>query len=175
MAMSWREEDDIERRVIDLVAAHSGRDPSSIGKDAELERDLGFTGDGATALLGWMQREFDIDMSAFQFDRHFDNQGSPGWPTVVAAVVSLPITVVLMIVIGMISQATGVQVGRSLGPAGLLAAVYLVCVVLIGLATIVLPIARARRRRKMPLTVQVLIYAARDRKWPLSDLEGDAK
>jgi hypothetical protein len=161
--------------VIDLVAAHSGRDPSIIGKDWELERDLGFTGDNATTLLAWMQREFDIDMSGFRFDSHFDSQGSPGWPILVCIVVSVPISVMLMIAIGIISSVTGIEPGRTLGPAGLFAACYLACVVLVGLATVVLPIVRARHRRKIPLTVQVLIYAARDRKWPLSDLEGMLK
>jgi hypothetical protein len=175
MAEAWGEDDDIERRVIALVAAQSGRSPSTVEKDAQLDRDLGFTGDSAVALLGWMQREFEIDMSGFRFDRHFDSQGSPGWPTLVAFVVSFPISVVLMICIGIVSAATGLAPGRVLGPAGLFIVTYLVCVALIWVVTVLLPIVRARRTPKIPLTVQVLIYAARDRKWPISDLEGMPK
>ena len=128
--------------------------------------------DDAVELMERMQHEFGIDMSGMEFSRHFDAEGTRGWPYAVALVVALPLSVLAMMVIGAVSGAVGVSLVPAGQPFMLFALVYAACFLLVGFSTTLLPHERARRRRKIPLTVQHLIDAARVRRWPIQCTEG---
>ncbi len=167
--------DDIVLRVLALIVEQTGCNRNQLTLDTDLERDLGLGGDKAAALLEWMRREFDIDMTNFQFEQHFDSQGSPDWPWVVAAVVALPTSIAVLLMLAVLSWTTGLQPGRIVGGPGLFVLAYLVSFALVALTTVVLPAMRAQRIRKIPLTVRHLIDAATTRSWPLIQVEGESK
>lgn len=43
--------------------------------DADIRSDLGFYGNDAAALLAAVSSEFEIDMSNFRFEEHFESEG----------------------------------------------------------------------------------------------------
>ena len=164
----------IEDRVLALVADQAGWPPEAVRTDLELVKDLGLNGDAATTLIELMRQEFNIDMQAFRFERHFSSEGRPGWPWLVAAVVALPLSIALLLGIGILAALAGVQPGFMFGPGGLFSLAYLISFTTVALTTIVLPHVRDRNTIKTPLTVQHLINAAQSKTWSIED-QGNKK
>lgn len=59
--------------IVKLVAEVSGR--SDVRPESRLLRDLGIDGNQARVLLGELAARYDVDLSAFQWQRYFDNEG----------------------------------------------------------------------------------------------------
>lgn len=167
--------EELSERVMALVADETGRARVVITPDTDIERDLGCSVEEIRALLARLEREFRIDMSGLDFDRHFDRAGSLLWPFAVALVVALPATILLMFLLQPIYRAAGLAGSRIAANGGLFALTYLACVLLLAFTTAVLPRLRARRVEKLPVTVQTLIEAALIRRWPFGAAEDNSK
>ena len=163
---------DVSERVIELVAQQTGRARAAITPETEIERDLGCTASEIRDLMVRLEMDLGIDMTGFDFDRHFDEPGSLLWPIGVSLVVALPVTVMLTPLVGLLLGAAGVDAARLAAGRGPFLLVYLSCVLLIGVVTILLPRLRTRRCEKIPVTVQTLIEAALLRRWPAQKVEG---
>ena len=170
-----RDFDDIEQRVIAVVAEVTGHKRERVTPETLIESELGCTGDDARELMDRMKHEFRIDMSCMNFSRHFDSEGARGWPLLVAAVVAVPVSVLVMLCVGVATSLLSGWGGSFALPRGLFAWLYAACFLLIAASTFFLPHVRARRARKIPVTVQHLIDAARARRWPFSTSEGQAQ
>ncbi|MGD9816296.1 MAG: DUF1493 family protein [Hyphomonadaceae bacterium] len=59
--------------IVKLVAEISGR--SDVRPESRLLRDLGIDGNQARVLLGELAARYDVDLSALQWQRYFDNEG----------------------------------------------------------------------------------------------------
>jgi hypothetical protein len=160
--------DDLSEYVMVLVAEELGRSRKAMLPGSRIEEDFGCTGDDARQLLERMQREFEIDMADFVFERHFGDE-TAGWPVLVTLVVTLPVAVLAMQGIGFacrIAQCGGDSVRQS---GWFFFAVCTVCALLIAYLTRYLP--SASREPKISVTVQDLIDAARTRRWPYAGSE----
>ena len=149
-----------------VVAEQTGWNLRAITPDSEIEGDLGCTGDDARELMLRMEREFGIDMSRVDFSRHFGSEASAGWPIVVAMVVSVPMSVLAMHGLGLAARALGLGGAGMLQGSWSFALVYLACCLVVVVMTKLVPGGRTRRVRRIPVTVQHLIDAARTRQWP---------
>jgi Protein of unknown function (DUF1493) len=63
------------RRVSVMVAEFAGYPLERLSADSVLEADVGITGDDAGEFMEGYSREFQIDLSGFEFHRHFDAGG----------------------------------------------------------------------------------------------------
>lgn len=167
--------EELSERVMALVAEETGRERVAITPATDIERDLGCSIEEIERVLARLQREFRIDMTGLDLDRHFDRTGSYIWPLLVASVVSLPLSVIAMLALGPVFALLGIAGTPLAAGGGLLVLVYLACVVLIGLVTTALPRLRARRAEAVPVTVQTLIEAALMRKWPMTTTGSSAE
>lgn len=165
-------EDDLAEYVMAVIAEQIGLSRKAMALESTIEGDFGCSGSDALELLERLQREFGIDMTDFEFNRHFDGRRSAGWPFATAAVVAAPLSVVIMPLIGLVARSFGVTITNHLSPGGYFATVYASSFVLTMMATTLLPSERARRARKIPVTVQMLIDAARSGRWPRAAREG---
>ncbi|MCW5824874.1 MAG: DUF1493 family protein [Cyanobacteria bacterium TGS_CYA1] len=59
-------------KLMHLIFKYTGA--KEVKKDTRILQDLKITGDDALILFDKLQEEFDIDMTYFHFDRHFDNE-----------------------------------------------------------------------------------------------------
>jgi hypothetical protein len=66
---------DLLRRVTVMVAEFGGYPIERLSADSVLEADVGITGDDADEFMEAYSREFQIDLSGFEFYRHFDAEG----------------------------------------------------------------------------------------------------
>jgi hypothetical protein len=67
---------DLLRRVTVMVAEFAGYPLERLSADSALEADVGITGDDAGEFIEAYSHEFQIDLSGFEFYRHF---GAEGW------------------------------------------------------------------------------------------------
>jgi hypothetical protein len=165
-------DDDLAEYVMAVIAEEIGLSRRAMTLESTIEGDFGCTGDDARKLMERMQREFVIDMTSFEFNRHFDGARSAGWPFAVAAVVAAPLSMVMMPLIGVVARSIGATITNHLSAGWFFASVYFSCFVLTGLATALLPSERTRRALKLPVTVQDLVDAARTRTWSISGSQG---
>ena len=163
--------DALAQRVVAVIAHQTGQRVERIELDSQLERDLGCTGDDAWELMGRMASEFGIDMRGFNFDRHFGNEGGLGWPIAVALVVAVPVSIIALQGLGLVWRVTGYSGQLAADPRTLLIAAYIACALLILAAMTLLPQARIRRARRIPITVNDLVEAARTRRFMLDITE----
>jgi acyl carrier protein len=66
----------IEKNVIAHIAEYIGADPDKVTPGMDLFRDLGIDGDDAIDLITSFSKEFQVDVSNFDFGKHF----GPEWP-----------------------------------------------------------------------------------------------
>ena len=99
--------DDLEQRVIAVIAKQTGLQRDRIKPEMLVEHELGCTGEDAWELMETMQREFGIDMTGIDLNRHFDREGGVGWPLVVILVVALPFSLMSMPPIGSVYRVIG--------------------------------------------------------------------
>lgn len=66
---------EIFERTAKLLAEHMGRDRSKITAETSLQLDTGMDGLDAEEFLDAYVEEFDVDMAAFRYDRHFGPEG----------------------------------------------------------------------------------------------------
>ena len=165
--------EELSARVIAAVADQTGLAAATITPDTELERDLGISNKDTFELLNRLQREFGIDMSSFQYDRHFHARGAPPWPVAVAAVVAFPTAVLAMPLVGLLGRSIGVEPTRYLSPGAFFVVVLAACFLAIGLATTFLGSFRVSAEHKIPVTVKMLIEAAAMKKWPVGTAQGN--
>ena len=164
--------DDVSERVMKVVADETGWNILALGPESDIENDLGCTGDRARELMLRMEREFGIDMTHVDFNRHFGNDFSRGWPVAVALVVGLPTGVLAMHLIGVFARSLGLQGSAWLASSGFFVTVYLFCSLVIALASRLFVDRRGRRSGRIPVTVRDLIDAARTGRWPNSSSNG---
>ncbi|WP_420591570.1 DUF1493 family protein [Bacterioplanoides sp.] len=60
--------------VIRLLSKHSGKPASQINLNSTLLADLGIDGDDAWELFEQAHQDFKLDLSQFQFEKHFRNE-----------------------------------------------------------------------------------------------------
>jgi hypothetical protein len=68
-------------RVRQLVATERGMQLESISLESRLLEDLGMEGDDAQEFFQRFAREFDVDLSAMRWRRHFSDEGFFSWST----------------------------------------------------------------------------------------------
>lgn len=67
-------------RVAQLIVEKCGVRRADVRPDSDLERDVGVTGDDAGDLMTAYAREFGVDLTEFEFLRHFGREGClPGF------------------------------------------------------------------------------------------------
>jgi hypothetical protein len=66
--------DSITDRVIEFVARYWSEPASRLTPSTCLEDDLGMTGDDASVFIRDFAAEFRVDLSGFEFDRHFGDE-----------------------------------------------------------------------------------------------------
>ena len=66
---------DVLDRVTRMVARFAGCPTDKLNGETVLEADLGITGDDASEFLEAYSRDFEVDLSGFEFYRHFDAEG----------------------------------------------------------------------------------------------------
>jgi acyl carrier protein len=79
--------DDIADRVIDMIQSEIGCSRRILKLDADIVRDIKVDGLDAENLLLRLGREFGVNLSGLEFDRHFGPEGAfnpfalllPGW------------------------------------------------------------------------------------------------
>ncbi len=167
--------DDLSERVMKVVADETGWNILALGLDSDIENDLGCTGDRARELMLRMEREFGIDMTHVDFNQHFGNDASRGWPVAVALVVALPTSVLAMHVIGMVSRAFGVEGSSWLASSGFFVSVYLACGLMFAVLSRLFVDRHGRRSGRIPVTVRDLIDAARTKQWPNFEPGGQSR
>jgi hypothetical protein len=64
----------LEQRVIRFIAAKTGLEPNAITSASRLLHDLKIDGDDAEELLTEYSHAFQVDMTAFDFHRHFRSE-----------------------------------------------------------------------------------------------------
>ena len=147
-----------------LVAQETGRERAVITPATELQRDLGCSPDEIHALLARLQREYRIDMTGFDYDRHFETPSSLVWPIGVAVVVSLPLSILFVLLAGPSLIASGMISTRLTASGGLFALTYVMLFSGLTMLTVALPALRGRPGVS-PVTVNTLIESALTRKW----------
>ncbi len=164
--------DDLSERVMKVVADETGWNILALRPESDIENDLGCTGDRARELMLRMEREFGIDMTHVDFNRHFGNDASRGWPIAVAMVVALPTSVLAMHAIGVAARLAGLEGSALLASSGFFTAVYATCAILIALLSRLFSSASGRRGGRIPVTIRDLIDAARTKQWTFSSSNG---
>lgn len=163
--------EELSERIMALVAQETGRERAVITSATELQRDLGCSPDEIRALLARLQREYRIDMTGFDFDRHFETPASLVWPIGVALVVSLPLSVLIVMLAGPSILAAGLVSPKLAASGGLFALVYAASALLIGVLTVALPMMHGSQHPKLPVTAETLIEAALLKKWPYASVK----
>lgn len=74
---------DTHNAVVGLIAEFTGYDSSWIQGSTRLMEDLGVDGDDAAELLQEFASRFKVDLSRFEFQRHFGPEA--GWNPIAAA------------------------------------------------------------------------------------------
>jgi acyl carrier protein len=74
--MSANQPIEIEHKVIEFIARETGFSVKDITSESDLFKDLGIDGDDATELITKFGQKFNIDMSNFNFTKHFGSEGS---------------------------------------------------------------------------------------------------
>lgn len=164
--------EELSARVIAAVADQTGLSAATITPDTEIERDLGLAGEDTRELLERLQYEFGIDMTGFEYERHFHARGAPHWPLAVAAVVALPTSVLAAALLGVVARGAGIEPTRYLSPGAFFMLVLGACFLAIAFATTFLGSLGFRPESKVPVTVKMLIEAAVLKKWPAGDVRG---
>ena len=72
-------DDHIESSVREFLSDHVGVGLERIRCSTTLLGDLGVDGDDGYDLLSDFAEQFAVDMTAFEFDRHFAPEGLPPW------------------------------------------------------------------------------------------------
>lgn len=155
--------DSLEDRVMDLVAFETGCPRRKLSLDTTIEGDLRTTGDDAWELIERLHKEFQIDFTAMQFDRHFDPEVPPhsiaGAIWWVAGIALMVLAAIWMEpVFGRLTQ----------WPFFILFVPFLMAWMWLARYR---PDERRRRARKIPVTLRHLVEAARTKTWPFSYLE----
>lgn len=63
------------RRVVDLLVDHQCVRRERVRPESRIELDLGITGDDAAELMKAFMDRFGVDMTGFEFPRHFGAEG----------------------------------------------------------------------------------------------------
>ena len=162
---------EFEERIIACVAKMTGASRSALGPDTDLYRDLGVTGDDAEELLRVLADEHALDLTDIRFNRHFTSEASPftegrWWEHVLwmlAGIASCGLAG-FFLARAYPSNFPFAEWGRYL-----LFAVCIGWVLVWGyLGNLILPGARKWRHERVPITIQDLVSAAKDKKWPIS-------
>ena len=61
-------------RIVEFVRSET-RTRKPLSRDTDIAKDLGVDGDDAHDFMRRYQREFEVDLSQFEFDRHFGGEG----------------------------------------------------------------------------------------------------
>jgi hypothetical protein len=114
-AIQLRDEIDVERvtrmtdspsdralydRVVEFVRSET-RTRRQLSSNTDVAKDLGVDGDDARDFMLRFQREFDVDLSHFNFDRHFGGEGFRLTAAIMSAVgkgnVRAPVTISVLL------------------------------------------------------------------------------
>src|SRR5215467_7297955 len=67
-------EQTLYNRILDFVSSET-RTRKHLSGNTDIEKDLGVAGDDAEEFMLNFQREFDVDLLNFRFDRYFGGEG----------------------------------------------------------------------------------------------------
>ncbi len=152
--------DQFEGRVIRMVAEQLGIRRERVQLETEIERGLGCTGDDVWQLMERLKREFEIDLSGFRFDRHFEPEHEPWtWFSIVWWLLFLPLGMAWIYAI--------VAWWRIEATWGVLI-LSLPLWWLWGWLGTLRPSVRRRRAQKLPVKVRDLVEAAKSKLWPFA-------
>jgi hypothetical protein len=62
-------------RILDFVSSETRTRKHLLSGNTEIAKDVGLDGDEAEEFMLKFQREFDVDLSNFRFDRYFGGEG----------------------------------------------------------------------------------------------------
>src|SRR5947207_1741609 len=65
---------DLEKWIIKLISDQTGVNADQISIETRLNQDLGINGDDADELLSLYAEAFGVNMNAFEFHRHFQDE-----------------------------------------------------------------------------------------------------
>ncbi|WP_334151141.1 hypothetical protein [Hyphomicrobium sp.] len=159
--------DSLEERVFACVAEMTRAPRHALGHTTDLYRDLALTGPEARNLLAALAEEFDIDLSGIRFYRHFDNGGfslsSPNvlWTimgAVLFAMTSVPAASYLTERFDLPYWGNYVLIGLCIP----------LVLVWMQVGSLIFPRPRDWSSEKIPVTIQDLISAAKEKKWPIN-------
>jgi acyl carrier protein len=141
--------DTLETEIIEFVARERGKKPEKLQPDARLQDDLGLAGDDAVELFKSFEKRFSTDCSSlwFKWEKHFGPEGGPSPLFVLCAFVVFGI---------------GFGLAAFISPAlRWYAGIFLVVV-----WSWPLKCWPMTRRSLEPITVQMMVDAARAKRWP---------
>lgn len=159
--------DSLEERVLDRVAEITRAPRHALGRTTDLYRDLALTGPEARTLLAVLAEEFDIDLSGVRVYRHFDDGGvslsSPEviWTILGAAlfaIASVPVASYLTATFGLPDWGNYLLIGLCIP----------LVLVWMQVGSLIFPRPSDWGGERIPVTIQDLISAAKEKKWPIN-------
>ena len=75
--------EDMYERVVSFVSKFWHAEKSSLSEGTRLQHDLGLDGTDAEEFMEAFSEEFNVDMSEFEFDKHFGPEAPPNLTTLV--------------------------------------------------------------------------------------------
>jgi hypothetical protein len=159
-----------DEEIFTLVAKATGVPRTRLSVDTDLYGDLGVTGDDASELLATLAGEKAVDLSAMKFGRHFTGEAifSHGkwlhhvlWTMggiVVFVCVFIPVAGAFSIPYPF--PEWGEYLFFAVCAGWVLAWAYV--------GNLLLPSARKWRHERIPVTIQDLMTAAKEKRWPIN-------
>lgn len=141
--------DAVLERLLDLLSRQTGRRREKLDPDVQIQRDLGCSGEDAVELMEVYGKEFSVDLTGFEFRRHF----TPEWPELTVR------EAILLLVTAAGAIGVGFYVARLSPPP------WVFVLIAIGWLGMVTLYRRPRQRRLTPLTPRDLVRAARTGRW----------
>ncbi len=159
--------DSLEERVFTRIAEMTRAPRDALSRSTDLYQDLGVTGSEARTLLAALAEEFEIDLSGVRFYRHFDSAGfSLSSPNVLWTIFGA-----VLFAITSVPAASYLTERFDLPDWGnyLLIALFVPLVLVwMQAGSLIFPRPSDLSSERIPVTIQDLISAAKEKKWPIN-------
>jgi hypothetical protein len=158
--------DGIEERVFARVAEMTGAPRDVLTPATDLYGDLAVTGAAARSLLAALAGEFDIDLRGLRFHRHFDEGFSLASPEVLWTIAGS-----VLLAVASVPAAEYLETAFDLPGWGFYLFIAL-CIPLVPVwmhvGTLIFPRPADSGEERIPVTIEDLISAAREKRWPIN-------